>query len=231
MSGAFPGFGQGFFDFFAELKANNRRDWFEANKPRYRMEVLAPLSDFVTAMAPRLEKISAHYVADPRPQGRSIFRIYKDMRFAKGGTPYKEHAACQFRHAAGKDAHAPGFYVHIAADELVFGGGVWKPPALELRRIREAIVAKPGDWTKVIRDKQLAAQFGSVSGTGLSRPPRGFDAGHRHIEDLKRQSFFAMRHAAPGLARSADFADEVEAAFRAATPLMRFLTRAVGAPF
>ena len=65
------------------MSANNTREWFEANKPRYRSEVVGPISSFIEAMAPRLAKISPHYVADPRPNGGSMFRIYRDVRFAK----------------------------------------------------------------------------------------------------------------------------------------------------
>ena len=70
-----------------------------------------------------------------------------------------------------------------------------------------------------------------MSGDGLTRPPRGFAADLPHIEDIKRQSFFAMRHVDPKLARKANFADEVESAFAAADPLMRFLSTSLDVPY
>ncbi|SLN59912.1 DUF2461 domain-containing protein [Oceanibacterium hippocampi] len=227
----FPGFSPAFFAFFRELAAHNDRDWFNANKDRYKAEVVAPLSSFIEAMAPRLGAISAHFVADPRPNGGSMFRIYKDVRFSKDKRPYKEHGAVQFRHAAGKDAHAPGYYVHLAPDEIFFGGGIWLPPSPQLKAIREAIAKPDGGWDKVIGDRDFAKTFGGVHGDGLSRPPRDFDKDHPHIEDLKRKSFFGMRREAPDFALRPDFVEAVGATFRAATPLMRFLTRAVGQPF
>lgn len=231
MSDDFDGFSRAFFTFFEELAENNERPWFNENKERYRQEVLAPLSSFVSAMAPRLAKISKHYVADPRPNGGSIFRIYRDLRFAKGGKPYKECGACHFRHEAGKDAHAPGFYVHLEPGQVIFGAGIWKPPSAELRKIREAIAKRHADWSKTIGDKRLKQVFGGVSGDGLTRPPRGFDPEHRHIEDIKRQTFFVMRREKPAIARRADFADEVADTFSAAKPLMRFLSKAVEVAF
>lgn len=227
----FAGFDDRFFGFFEELKQNNERPWFQANKARYEQDVLGTLSSFVEAIAPRLAKISPHYVADPRPRGGSIFRIHRDMRFAKGGKPYKENAGVHFRHEGGKDAHAPGFYVHIEVDKVFFGGGIWKPPAPELKKIREAIAERPEAWDKVIKDRKLKATFGAVGGDGLTRPPRGFDPEHRHIEDIKRQTFFLMRHEDPAITRDKSFVKEVEATFKAATPLMRFLSGAVGAKF
>ena len=104
----FAGFGPGFFGFFEELSANNKREWFEPNKARYKEEVVGPLTAFIAAMGPLLAKISEEYVADPRPNGGSMFRIYRDVRFSKDKRPYKEHGACHFRHRLGKDAHAPG---------------------------------------------------------------------------------------------------------------------------
>jgi uncharacterized protein (TIGR02453 family) len=138
MTTSFPGFPKSFFAFLRQLARNNDRAWFEANKARYKDDVVAPMSDFIAAMAPRLAKISSHYVADPRPHGGSMFRIYRDTRFSKNKRPYKEHAACQFRHEAGRDAHAPGFYVHLAPKEVRIGGGIWLPPVPELRAIRPA---------------------------------------------------------------------------------------------
>ena len=123
---SFKGFPADFFQFLSELKENNNRPWFNENKARYYDCIVSPMCEFIVAIAPRLEKISPHYIADPRPHGGSMFRIYRDTRFSKDKTPYKTHAACHFRHQAGKDAHAPGFYAHFALDTLHFGGG--SPP-------------------------------------------------------------------------------------------------------
>ncbi len=231
MGADFAGFPDAFFDFFTELAASNKREWFNANKQRYKDVVVEPLGAFIQAMAPALAKISPHYVADPRPNGGSMFRIYRDVRFAKDKRPYKEHGACQFRHQLGKDVHAPGFYVHLEPAQVMFGGGTWKPDSTSLRRIRERIVAEPAAWKKVTGNKRLKATFGGITGDGLKRAPKGFDADHPLIEDLKRQSFLAMRQADPKLAYSERFVTEVADAFKAAGPLMKFLNQANGAPF
>ena len=123
------GFDVALFKFLGDLKANNNREWFQKNKDRYRSTVQDPLLDFVVAMEAPLRKISPHYVADARRNGGSVFRIYRDVRFSKNKAPYKERAACNFRHKAGKDVHAPGFYLHLANDKLMVGGGIWGPPS------------------------------------------------------------------------------------------------------
>jgi uncharacterized protein (TIGR02453 family) len=227
----FQGLPRDFFAFFRELADNNERPWFEANKERFRASVQAPMSAFISAMAPRLAKISKHFIADPRPNGGSMFRIYRDVRFSRDKRPYKLHAACHFRHAAGKDVHAPGFYMHFAPDEVFFGGGMWMPPPDALARVRDAIVGKPSAWKAVKADKVFSATFGGVEGEALSRPPRGYDAAHPCIEDIKRKSFFAMHRSSVKVAQSAALPGEVASAFRAATPLMKFLCDAQAVPF
>ena len=227
---AFTGFPPDFFGFFAELAAHNDRDWFNANKSRYYESVVNPISEFIVCMAPRLRKISRHYVADPKPHGGSMFRIYRDTRFSRDKTPYKTHAGVQFRHEAGKDAHAPGFYVHLAADGLYFGGGVWLPPNPQLNRIRDAIVDNARSWSRIANAKKLQ-DIGGIRGDALQRPPRGFDPEHRHIEDLKRKSFYVMTEADAGDALQPAFIEQVDAGFRRAAPLNRFVCDALGLAF
>jgi uncharacterized protein (TIGR02453 family) len=231
MAEDFAGFPKDFFAFFRELKAHNERAWFEANKQRFRDSVQAPMSEFIAAMAPRLKKISKHFVADPRPNGGSMFRIYRDVRFAKDKRPYKEHAACHFRHALGRDVHAPGFYMHFAPDEAMFGGGLWMPPPDALAKIRTAIGEKPQAWKKVLADKGFAKHFDGVDGDALSRPPRGFDPAHPFIADIRRKSFFAMHEGSVKLASSPALVDAVADTFSAASPLLRFLCAALDVPF
>ena len=160
-----------------------------------------------------------------------MFRIYRDVRFSKDKRPYKEHVGCQFRHEAGKDAHAPGFYVHLASDEILFGGGVWNPPNPVLGKIRDAVVDNANSWKKIKSNKSFVKRFNGIRGSGLKRPPRGYDAAHVHIEDLKRKTFFAMQPASQELAMSPDFVSEVTHAFKVASPLMEFLTSSLELPY
>jgi uncharacterized protein (TIGR02453 family) len=227
----FEGFPKDFYAFFRDLKAHNNREWFEDNKQRFRDSVQAPMSSFIEAMAPELKKISKHFTADPRPNGGSMFRIYRDVRFSKDKRPYKEHAACHFRHVTAKDAHAPGFYMHFAPDEVFFGGGSWMPPSDSLAHIRQAIAAKPALWTKVKTDKAFAKAFGRVQGEALSRPPRGFASDHPQIEDIKKKSFFALRDADTRLTQHPKLVGEVANTFKSASPLMKFICNALAVPY
>jgi uncharacterized protein (TIGR02453 family) len=226
----FSGFPKDFFKFFNELKKNNSRDWFTANKPRYYESVVQPMGEYIVSIAPHLERISPFYKADPKPHNGSMFRIYRDTRFSKDKTPYKTHAACHFRHQAGRDAHAPGFYMHIETDRISIGGGIWRPPAKQLGQIREFIADNPSAWEKLARSSAVK-KMGGVQGDSLKRPPRGYEPDARHIEDLKRKSFYLMSEADPELALSPELVTESTRVFRAVAKLNHFVTDALELPF
>ena len=214
----------------ADLQANTNRTWFNATQARSYSSVANPIREFSVCLAPRLRKISRHYLADPKPHGGSMFRIYRDTRFSKDKTPYKTHAGIQFRHVAGKDAHAPGFYVHLAGDGLFFGGGVWNPAGPQLNLIRDYIADNARSWARIVNAKKVK-EVGGIKGETLKRPPRGFDAQHVHIEDLKRKSNYILTEAPAENALAGEFIDQVTEGFRRAMPLNRFITGALDLPF
>jgi len=220
-------FGKELFQFLAELAMNNDRTWFNANKERYERDVKQPLLAFIEDFQGPLRKISPHFVADPRPVGGSMFRIYRDTRFAKDKTPYKTHAAAHFRHDATGDVHTPGFYLHLEPMNVMCGTGIWQPDGPTLLRIREAIAAKPEVWKKAISGRAFKAAH-SFWGESVSRSPKGFDPNHPFIEDLKRKDFVTTVEFGMGDACSDEFMEQYAAACRTASPFMEFLTKAVG---
>jgi uncharacterized protein (TIGR02453 family) len=223
-------FDREFFSFLEELKLNNTREWFLANKERYRSEVQEPLLSFISDFADPLHDISHEFVADPRPSGGSMFRIYRDVRFAKDKSPYKTHAAAQFRHRAGRDAHAPGFYLHLEPGNVFVGAGSWHPGGEATAQIRTAIAENPKAWQKVLSSPGFSKRHQLV-GESLKRPPRGFDPEHPLIEEIKRKDFISIENFSQAKACSPGFIDVVADSFRTASPLVKFLTEAVGQPF
>ena len=218
------------FDFLRDLKANNERPWFEENKARYRAEVRDPMLDFIQAFADPLAEISPHFRADPRPNGGSLFRIYRDTRFSKDKTPYKTNVGAHFRHEAGKDAHAPGFYLHLEPGMCFAGCGVWHPDSPTLGKIRDALVERPEEWTRITTSDDFCATF-RLAGEALKRPPRGYDPDHPLIGDLKRKDFVVITDIPEEDAVRPDFLDRFADIARAGGAFTAFLCRAVGVPF
>ncbi len=223
-------FSRELFAFLCELRENNDRDWFKANKARYEAAVQEPALTFIEDFGPRLAEISPHFLADPRTVGGSLFRIHRDTRFSNDKSPYKTNTGIQFRHEAGKDVHAPSFYVHLEPRSVFAGAGVWHPDSEALAAIRSAIVEKPEDWIEAVRASTADGRL-ELAGDSLKRAPAGYDPEHPLIDDLKRKDFVLMARLREGSVTSPRFADELSGLFEEAAPTVRFLCRAVGVPF
>jgi len=218
------------FDFLDELAANNTRDWFEANRQRYEEEVRTPALAFIEAMAPQLAIIAPHFRADARKMGGSLMRVYRDTRFARDKTPYKTNIGIQFRHEAGRDVHAPGYYVHVSLHEVFLGAGIWHPEAEPLAKIRRHIADRPGEWRAARDDAAFRGTF-QLDGDALKRAPKGFDAGHPEIDDIRRKDFIGISELSTDAILKPAFVAQCSEQFAAATPFMRFLCKGLGLPF
>lgn len=214
------------FTFLRDLKENNDRDWFNANKNRYEEHVREPSMSFIADFVPHLASISPHFVADPRPVGGSMFRIHRDVRFSKDKSPYKTHIGLQFRHADGKDVHAPGFYLGIDPDQSVAAMGIWHPDTVTLRRIREFIVEDPEHWSDVVGSGGY-----TWYGESLVRAPKGFDPEHPLIDHLKRKDFVLMVELGDDEVTSEDFMDRYAGICQSGALFVKTLCEAVERPF
>jgi len=223
-------YSEGFLNFFRELEANNEREWFKANKGRYEKDVVEPTEMLITAMGPLLSDISPHLRADPKRQGGSMFRIYRDTRFSKDKTPYKTWLAVQFRHLRGKDVHAPGYYFSANHERFVVGCGIWHPDRPALEKIRKVITQSPETWEDVKNHDAFNARF-EWRGESLKRPPRGYDKDHPNLEDIKRKDFVGMATLPAETALAPDLPQVLMEHYRAAMPLMQFLCDALELEF
>lgn len=212
------------FAFLRELNRHNNREWFAKNKDRYKQVVVEPAMRFISGFAPHLAKLSPHFVADARPTRGSLFRIYRDTRFSADKIPYKTHVGIHFLHEEGKDAHAPVFYLHLEPDGCFAAAGVWHPDNRALTKIRTAIVGRSEQW-------KTATQKLELEGERLTRPPKGFDARHPYIEDLKRKDFVTSVALTEEQVCSLKFMRDFNAACRTMMPLAEFTTKALGLKF
>ena len=212
------------FVFLRQLKRHNDREWFAKNKARYQTSIVEPALSFIRGFAPYLGRISPHFVADARPTRGSLFRIYRDTRFSPDGRPFKTHVGIHFSHASGKDAHAPVFYLHLEPDSCFVAAGIWHPDNRALTRVRTAIAHDMEQWAKV-RKKLI------LEGDKLSRPPRGFDASHPFIDDLKMKDFVTSLPLSEEQICSAKLMRDFVSACRKMSPLVEFTTKALGLKF
>ena len=214
------------FRFLGQLAKNNNREWFSKNKQRYEKTVRDPSLQFIKDMRKRLSEVSPYLVADPKPFGGSLFRIYRDIRFSKDKSPYKTNLAMDFWHKKGeKKVHAPGLYLHLAPGKSFVGGGIWHPDPPTLNKVRLAIVKRPDAWQSVL-DSKL-----EIEGDSLKRPPKGFDPNHHFIADLKRKDFIAGKSFKDSQVTSSRFADDFLEVSKSLNPLNEFIANAIGLPW
>jgi uncharacterized protein (TIGR02453 family) len=218
------------FHFLSELKSHNNREWFLENKERYERSVRDPFLHFVADLQPRLKKISPHFVADPRPVGGSMMRIYRDTRFSKDKTPYRTAVMAHFSHAKGREGATPAFYLRLHPGDSVSGAGIWRPEPTALKRIRKAIVADARTWKRIREGPELRSSC-RMAGESLKRPPAGFAADHPFIDDIKRKDFATTAPLDDARVTGASFMDDLLDGFQAASPFVEFLTKAVGLKF
>ncbi len=215
--------------FLGELEENNNRAWFVMNKPRYDI-LRAELLDLVTGLISEI----AHFdpaVAHCNPK-KALFRVNRDLRFARGRPPYKTTFSAAITASGLKkpsQGGGPAYYFHIDAQgKLLIAGGEYRPPPHRLRTVREHVINDAAGFSKVLQDKKLDAGFGGLQREDtLVRLPKGFDADAPHQDALKLKSFVAWRELSVRKLKPSALPGLLLEDFRAAVPLVKWL-RAAG---
>lgn len=222
---AFPGFPEGGLQFFRDLARNNNREWFEAHKVEYQELLIAPAQAFVEALGPRLQAIIPSIAFDTRANGGSITRIYRDIRFSKDKTPYKDYLGINFWHEGQKRLEGSGFYVHLTASGVDVYTGMHHFDKPFLDAYREAVV-----------DKKLGAQLddalASIQKSGAyplggdmsKRVPAGYAADHPRADLLRYKGLHAQSpHLDPQVVSSPELVDVCFEHCRHMAPLHHWL--------
>jgi uncharacterized protein (TIGR02453 family) len=225
-----PYFTNATFRFQRDLARNNNRAWFAANRQRYEDVLRQPFLRLIADMQAPLAKISAHYRADPRPQGGSLFRIHRDTRFRSDKTPYKTWAGARFAHERRREVEAPSFYLHVQPGDCFAGGGLWHPESPTLKKIRAFLADNPAAWKKAVHRSVFRERF-EFWGEPLKRPPRGFDRAHELIEDIKRRNFAAGAAIADSVVTSDELLPLVVDTFKRIAPMVDYLCAALDLEF
>ena len=221
-------------NFLVDVSLNNNKEWFNVNRQRYEDEVREPAFAFIRAMEPHLDAVSPHFTAIAKKSGGSLMRIFRDTRFGKDKRPYKTNVGIQFRHEAGKDVHAPGYYLHLDPDEGCFvGAGIWGPDGPTLLAIRTAIDERQDAYVAVRDGKPFRAKFEvSDHGASLKTAPKGFPKDHPLIVDLRMKHHIATAKLDPDTELFGEAAVKTTADLvKRSADYMRFLTEATGNAF
>jgi uncharacterized protein (TIGR02453 family) len=221
----FTGFPKKGIEFFAKLKKNNNRDWFEKHKQDFESEVKLPMQSLIVSLQPYFESFAPEYDANPK---RSLFRIYRDIRFSKDKTPYKTHAAAHFvLRGKPKGIEGSGYYLHIEPGSVFLGGGIYMPDSNQLKKIRRAIADNSKEFLSIIKDKNFVKTFKGIEGDKLQRAPVGYEPDHPMAEWLKLKQFFVGVDWKEEKCLKPQFVKDVAKVFELATPFISFLNSAM----
>lgn len=218
--------------FLSELEENNNRAWFVMNKPRYDI-LRAELLELVTGLIAEITRFDPA-VAGCNPK-KALFRVNRDLRFARGRPPYKTTFSAAITASGLKkpsQGGGPAYYFHIdARGQLLVAGGEYRPPPHRLRAIREHVVKDAAGFSKLLKDMRLNAVFGGLQQEDtLLRLPKGFTADAPHQAALKLKSFFAWREISIRKLRPAELPGLLLEDFRAAEALVKWLRGAGPTP-
>jgi uncharacterized protein (TIGR02453 family) len=175
------------FDFLQQLKENNNKPWFEAHKQEYLTE-LNHIETFAEAL---LHELSKTDVLETRSGKKSVYRIYRDIRFSKNKTPFKTFWGGSYKRATA--ARRGGYYFHLEKGNSFFAGGFWGPNAADLKRIRTEFDHDPEPFQKILNSKVFRNTFGTLQGEQLKTAPKGFDINHKAIDLLRFKQFLIMK--------------------------------------
>ncbi|MHC1480624.1 DUF2461 domain-containing protein [Frateuria aurantia] len=213
------------FQFLDRLARHNQREWFHQHRADYERDIREPFQRLITDLQAPLAAISPHLRADPRKVGGSLFRIHRDTRFAHDKDPYKTWQGARFFHERHRQIQAPSYYVQIQPGECFAGGGIWSPESATLKTLREFLADNPAAWKRATHSADFKRRF-VFWGESLKRPPRGYEADHELIDDLKRKHFAAGRDFDEALACSDELLPWLVEQYRALAPMMDYLCAA-----
>lgn len=224
MSTAFPGFSAEAMTFFRGLARNNHRDWFLPRKPLFEEHVKLPMHRLVENVNASMKAFAPEYVTEP---SRAVYRFYRDTRFSKDKTPYKDHIAASFHHRGLAGKGGAGYYFAVSHKEFAVGGGVYMTLPETLLAIRNHLAVNHQEFRRIIRNAAVRRLLGEMQGEQLSRVPKGFCADHPAADLLRYKQFLFYIELPAEIATTPAVHREIVKRFRAIAPFMDFLNAAL----
>lgn len=215
-------------NFLEDLKSNNNRDWFIANKKRYEIfkkDYHQLVSKFLDAMKPLDASLEMLEIKN------CTFRINRDIRFSKDKSPYKSHIGI-WMSAGTKGNNRAGYYVHLEKNASFIAGGFYAPESEDLKKVRKEIAFFYEDLETIIENQKFKKEFGTFARTEkscLKNPPRGYDKDHPAIELLKLKSFEVLQKFDFNEVSQPEFVAKMTKKLILLKPLNEFMNRALTA--
>ncbi len=207
--------------FLNKLKVNNNRDWFQENKEEY-LESHEEMAEFGEKLLNGLNGLN-EFDEIKTPSGKkSLFRIYRDVRFSKNKEPYKSNRSGSF--ARQGDNRRGGYYYSIQPGNSMIGGGFYGPSTEDLNHIRKQIELDSEPLRSAFKNKKLKSYYSDLLGEQLKTAPRGFEKDDPNIDLLRYKSFYVMHTFSDDEVLADDFHNKVIEGYKALTPFFDSMT-------
>jgi uncharacterized protein (TIGR02453 family) len=189
MDQGFAGFPEAGIVFLRDLAANNDRAWFQPRKAEYERLVLDPMRGLVDELSAMCASLGVPIFGTEKT---SIFRVHRDVRFAKDKSPYKTHASCYLSRDGGRGTPG-GLYVHVDPKASFVGAAFYGMDAPLLGRFRTAMRDKPKAFERVLA--ALAKNGRKIEPPeaddgALKRMPRGYE----ELADMPLAPYFRLKN-------------------------------------
>ena len=215
---------QNTFTFLEDLQINNTREWFAEEKDRYET-ALADVRQFVGDLITELSQFDPHITTDIQAN-KCLFRIYRDTRFSKDKTPYKNWFGAGIS-IDGRKLDGPEYYIHISPGKSFIACGYWRPAKKHLDAIRQEIDYNGDSFNSIVEGLKQQHDLSLETEDKLKRPPAGYDATHPEIEFLKLKSFVTHKNIADTVLTGKDALGNIIASYKAMLPLKQYLHEAI----
>ncbi|WP_175622509.1 DUF2461 domain-containing protein [Chryseobacterium schmidteae] len=211
------------FDFLKLIEKNNNREWFNDNKDLF-LEAQSDFQDFTEELISEMGKFDENILKlDAK---KSLLRIYRDTRFSKDKTPYKNYFGASL--GMGKINTKAGFYLHVEPGKSFLGSGIYLPDSPVLKEIRKEISLFKDDFLKAIEDKDFKKYYTELDQEHkLKNVPQGFEKEDPMGEYLKLKSFIGVHNMPNKDLMEKNAAKNISKIFEAAKPLNDFLDTSI----
>jgi uncharacterized protein (TIGR02453 family) len=214
------------FEFLHDLERNNNREWFIQNKERYE-DVKRAIERFVTELILNINSFDSSI--DIKDASKTLFRIYRDIRFSTNKEPYKTNFGSiivpeEYRR---RSFAYPAYYLHLQNNGSLISNGIYMPDPQTLKLIRRAVYEDFDYFADIV--KKLENSFGGLLHEEdlRKRVPPGFDKNSPAVEYLKLKNFYVYKEFSNEEVLSEDFLKRITSLYRDSYELKEWLTKAL----
>jgi len=217
-------FNQDTLRFLQALPANNNKDWFTENKNQFKKNVEIPFKTFISDLIIELQP----YIPDLSVEAKDcVFRIYKDVRFSKDKTPYKNHVSAMISKDGRKDKTTPGAYFQFSGEDLRLYSGCFELTPKQCEQIRVIIFKNLDTFNEFINAPKFVETFGEIKGKKYKKIPSPYIDSAEIQPLLLNKSFYFFKKYSPELALSDELLATIISDYKQAIQINKFLRGAL----